>query len=111
MLYIEKIGIVIVVLLIFTLLLTLNVEGAEKIVRRTGTVAAIDISAKSLTLIYKSEAIIINLSDNTLVKMDKKNKSLSDIKVRDTVILKFGSKTKIAKTIQILIHKEKNIKK
>lgn len=88
------------------LLLVAFVTGAfakekPKVIQRTGEVVTIDIAAKSMTVKYKSDTIIITLTDTTLVKMNRDRKALSDIKIGDRVTVWFFEKDKTAKSIDI----------
>jgi len=95
--------------IILSILLIISIAGLSfaagkdkpKVIQRTGEVATIDVAAKSLTLKYKTDTIIITINENTLVKMNKEKKSLSDIKVGDRITVWFFEKDKVAKSIEI----------
>lgn len=95
--------------IILSILLALSITGPvfaagkdkPKVIQRTGEVATIDVAARSLTLKYKTDTIIITINENTLVKMNKEKKSPSDIKVGDIVKVWFFEKDKVAKSIEI----------
>lgn len=80
-----------------------KIKEKPKVIQRTGEVAAIDVAARSLTLkpLKYKEEIIVTISENTLVKMRKEKKSLTDVKVGDTVVVWFFEKDKTAKSIEI----------
>ncbi len=84
-----------------------------KVIQRTGDVMAIDVAAKSLTLkpLKYKEEIVVTINENTLVKMNKEKKALTDVKVGDTVTIWFFEKDKTAKSIEIKPKAEKKEEK
>ncbi|HCZ11890.1 MAG TPA: hypothetical protein DHV16_06485 [Nitrospiraceae bacterium] len=78
-------------------------EKKPKVIQKTGEVAAIDVAAKSLTIkpVKYKDTIAATINENTLVKMNRKKKSLTDIKVGDTVTVWIFEKDNIAKSIEI----------
>lgn len=72
-----------------------------KVIQRTGEVVAIDAVAKSMTVKYRNDTIIITITDETLVKMQRVRKSITDVKIGDRVTVWFFEKDKTAKSIDI----------
>lgn len=72
-----------------------------KVIQRTGEVVTIDAAAKSMTVKYRNDTIIITLTDATLVKMQRTRKAITDIKIGDRVTVWFFEKDKTAKSIDI----------
>jgi Cu/Ag efflux protein CusF len=89
--------------LLLALATTVSAVAKEKpkVIQRTGEVVTIDVAAKSMTLKYKTDTIIITLTDTTLVKMNRERKALHDIKIGDRVTVWFFEKDKAAKSIDI----------
>ncbi|HMK44946.1 MAG TPA: hypothetical protein VK445_12495 [Dissulfurispiraceae bacterium] len=89
--------------LIFTLIFACPAASVEKprVIQRSGEVATIDVAAKSMTVKYRSDVIVVRLTDDTLVKMRRERKAFSDIKIGDKVTVWFFEKDKTAKSIEI----------
>lgn len=87
--------------LIFVLATTVFAKERPKLIQRTGEVVTIDAAAKSMTVKYRNDTIIITLTDTTFVKMQKERKSISDIKIGDRVTVWFFEKDKTAKSVDI----------
>lgn len=88
-------------LLVFALAAPVFAKEKLKVIQRTGEVVAIDAAAKSMTVKYRNDTIIITLTDTTLVKMQRERKAISDIKMGDRVTVWFFEKDKTAKSIDI----------
>ncbi|MCL4457436.1 MAG: hypothetical protein M1147_09435 [Nitrospirae bacterium] len=78
-------------------------EKKPKAIQKTGEVVAIDVAAKSLTIkpVKYKDTIAITINENTLVKMLREKKSLTDIKVGDTITVWIFEKDNVAKSIEI----------
>ncbi len=78
-------------------------EKKPKVIQRSGEVVAIDVAAKSMTIkpIKYKDNIVVTINEKTLVKMDKEKKSLTDIRVGDSVTIWIFEKDNIAKSIDI----------
>jgi Cu/Ag efflux protein CusF len=81
------------------------VSSAEKVVIKhaIGEVLAIDIAAKSLTIKKKSMDAEFYIDDATVVKAGKEKKIAADIKIGDSVVVKYFVKegVKTTKIIEI----------
>jgi Cu/Ag efflux protein CusF len=88
-------------LLGIALLTPASAKERPKVIQRTGEVVTIDAAAKSMTIKYRNDTIIITLTDSTLVKMQRERKNISDIKIGDLVTVWFFEKDKTAKSIDI----------
>ncbi|MDX9715411.1 MAG: hypothetical protein RBT37_08285 [Dissulfurispiraceae bacterium] len=81
------------------------VLSAERIIIKhaIGEVLAIDVAAKSLTIKKKSISVEFFIDEATIVRTGKEKKNVSDIKIRDSVVVKYFVRegTKITKTIEI----------
>ena len=88
-------------LLVMTFVSGVFAKEKPKVIQRTGEVVTIDVAAKSMTLKYKTDTIIITLTDTTLVKMNRERKALNDIKIGDRVTVWFFEKDKTAKSVDI----------
>ncbi|MDA8214330.1 MAG: hypothetical protein M0Z64_03525 [Nitrospiraceae bacterium] len=78
-------------------------EKKPKVIQRSGEVVAIDVAAKSMTIkpIKYKDNIVVTINEKTLVKMGKEKKSLTDIRVGDSVTIWIFEKDNIAKSIDI----------
>ncbi len=78
-------------------------EKKPKAIQKTGEVVAIDVAAKSLTIkpVKYKDTVAITINENTLVKMLREKKSLTDIKVGDTITVWIFEKDNVAKSIEI----------
>lgn len=88
-------------LLLFAFATGAIAKEKPKVIQRTGDVVTIDVAAKSMTLKYRTDTIVITLTDTTLVKMNRDRKSLSDIRIGDRVTVWFFEKDKTAKSIDM----------
>lgn len=88
-------------LLVLGLSTVVCAKERPKVIQRTGEVVTIDAAAKSMTVKYRNDTIIITLTDTTLVKMQRARKAITDIKIGDRVTVWFFEKDKTAKSIDI----------
>ena len=84
-----------------------EVPKAYEFLQITGEVKAVDRNAMAITVTKKIKdevmAAVTTVNDETKITMDKQNKSFNDIKVGDTVIVKYSAVNgkNIAKSIII----------
>ncbi len=56
----------------------------------TGDIVTIDTTIKTLTVKGRKAEVVIVADDKTVVKMDREKKTLSDVKISDTVTVKYA---------------------
>lgn len=100
-----KRALVLVVVTLFVIAAAGLVSAAEKarVKQITGEVVTVDAAAKTLTVKGKKAEAVVTTDDKTVVKLGKEKKPLSDVKIGDTVTVKYteaGGKA-VAKSIEI----------